>query len=169
MRAPPPCAGGRWMPPTRRETTIEEVKQMTAERILTNKGTGVATIAPDATLGEAAAMLVENNIGAVVVSRDGSQVEGILSERDLVRAMREKGADMFEVTVGELMTREVATCARGDATRGLLALMTERRIRHVPVVDAGRLVGIVSIGDVVKLRLDDLVSETEAMRDYISH
>ncbi len=141
---------------------------MTTERILRNKGAEVATIQPGATVTQAAELLAEKNIGAVVVSGDGAAVDGILSERDLVRAMRKRGADVFDMLVAELMTKEVTTCTLKDGTRGLLALMTDRRIRHLPVVDEGRLVGIVSIGDVVKLRLDDLVSETEAMRDYIS-
>ncbi len=142
---------------------------MTAERILRNKGADVATISPEATLAEAAAMLQARNIGAIVVSGDGARVEGIVSERDLVRALAMRGAEVFAARVADLMTADVATCRLGDASRGILARMTERRIRHLPVVEDGRLIGIVSIGDVVKLRLDDLVHETEAMREYITH
>jgi CBS domain-containing protein len=140
---------------------------MTAERILKNKGGAVATIAPTATVGDAVNLLASNNIGAVVVSSDGLKVEGILSERDVVRAMGGLQADIFDAAVSDLMTANVLTCSRGDGTRRMLATMTERRIRHLPVVEDGKLVGLVSIGDVVKIRLDDLATETEAMQDYI--
>ena len=142
---------------------------MTADRILRSKGGAIITIQPEATIADALAVLSDKNIGAVIVSADGVSVSGILSERDVVRAMHKSGASVFALPVAELMTKNVRTCTRTDPARSLLAVMTERRIRHLPVVDDGRLVGLVSIGDVVKLRLDDLVTETEAMRDYISH
>lgn len=140
---------------------------MTAEKILKNKGGAVATIAPTATVGDAVNLLASNNIGAVVVSSDRLKVEGILSERDVVRAMGGLQADIFDAAVSDLMTANVLTYSRGDGTRRMLATMTERRIRHLPVVEDGKLVGLVSIGDVVKIRLDDLATETEAMQDCI--
>lgn len=142
---------------------------MTAERILKTKGHTVLTIKPDASIMDAVALLSEKNIGAVVVSADGGKVDGILSERDLVRAMGKHRVALFDLKVQDLMTRNVFTCTSTDGTMSILARMTERRIRHLPVVDDGKLTGVISIGDVVKIRLDDLVAETEAMRDYITH
>jgi CBS domain-containing protein len=142
---------------------------MTAERILKTKGHAVLTIEPDASIMDAVALLAEKNIGAVVVSAEGGKVDGILSERDLVRAMGKHREALFDLKVRDLMTKNVFTCTSSDGTMSILARMTERRIRHLPVVDDGKLTGVISIGDVVKIRLDDLVAETEAMRDYITH
>jgi CBS domain-containing protein len=142
---------------------------MTADRILQTKGGTVITIQPKATVGDALAVLADNNIGAIIVSIDGDSVDGIISERDIVRAMHKGGPAVFDALVEELMTKDVRTCARTDPARGMLTIMTDRRIRHLPVVDAGKLIGLISIGDAVKIRLDDLVAETEAMRDYITH
>lgn len=141
---------------------------MTADRILKSKGGTVITIRPEASITDALAVLSNNNIGAIIVSTDGVAVDGILSERDIVRAMHRAGPKVFDTPVSELMTKNVRTCARGDPARGMLTVMTERRIRHLPVVDNGKLIGLISIGDAVKIRLDDLVAETEAMRAYIS-
>lgn len=141
---------------------------MNVETILAGKGRDVLTIAPDATIADAVRMLETRRVGAVVVSADGKAVGGILSERDIVHGLAKYGAVLLERRVGDLMTSDVETCAGGDTDREVLALMTERRFRHLPVVEDGALVGIVSIGDVVKSRLDGIAGEAEAMRDYIS-
>ncbi len=141
---------------------------MNVETILAGKGRDVATIAPDAAIADAVRMLQARRVGAVVVSTDGKVVSGILSERDIVHGLAEHGGALLDRRVGELMTRDVETCAGRDTDQEVLALMTERRFRHLPVVEDGVLAGIVSIGDVVKSRLDGIASEAEAMRDYIS-
>ncbi len=141
---------------------------MNVETILAGKGRDVLTIAPDAVIADAVQLLGAKGIGAVVVSADGKMVAGILSERDIVHGLAEHGGALLDRRVDELMTRDVETCSGRDTDQEVLALMTERRFRHVPVVEDGVLVGIVSIGDVVKSRLDGIASEAEAMRDYIS-
>ena len=141
---------------------------MNVETILTGKGRDVLTIAPDATIADAVRMLEERGVGAVVVSTDGKAVNGILSERDIVHGLAKHGGALLDRRVEELMTSDVETCTGGDTDREVLALMTERRFRHLPVVEDGALAGIVSIGDVVKSRLDGIAGEAEAMRDYIS-
>ena len=141
---------------------------MNVETILAGKGREVLTVAPDATIAYAIAALRARGVGAVVVSADNKAVAGILSERDIVHGLAEHGATLLERRVDQLMTRDVETCTGRDTDREVLALMTKRRFRHLPVVEDGALAGIVSIGDVVKSRLDGFVSEAEAMRDYIS-
>jgi CBS domain-containing protein len=141
---------------------------MTAARILSRKDSGTITIKPGAKISEAIGLLSENNIGAVIVSDDGHTVAGILSERDIIHGFQRAGASLLETQVGDLMTTDIQTCMPSDTLRNLLAIMTERRVRHLPVIEDGRLAGIVSIGDVVKMRLDDLVTEAEALRGYIS-
>ena len=141
---------------------------MTAARILSRKDTGTITIKSSAKISQAINVLSENNIGAVIVSDDGHSVSGILSERDIVHGFSRSGASLLETTVGNIMTTNVKTCSLTDTLGNLLAIMTERRFRHLPVIEDNRLVGIVSIGDVVKMRLDDLVTEAEALRGYIS-
>ena len=141
---------------------------MNVESILRNKGTRVTTIAPEARIVDAVAALRRNKIGALVVSRDGADVEGILSERDIVTAIAENGARALDLPVAEVMSRHVVTCRRDDAVADLAALMTERRIRHLPVVEDGKLVGIVSIGDVVKHRIDEVEGEASSMREFIA-
>ena len=141
---------------------------MTAARILSRKDSGTITIKSGATISEAIDLLSENNIGAVIVSDDGQTVSGILSERDIVHGFKRSGASLLEIRVSDIMTRNILTCVLADPLRNLLAIMTERRVRHLPVVEDDRLVGIVSIGDVVKIRLDDLVTEAEALRGYIT-
>jgi CBS domain-containing protein len=139
------------------------------QSIIGSKGTSVATIEQVATLTDAIARLGEHGIGALVVSGDGRAIEGIVSERDIVRAAARGGADSFRATVGSVMSTDVITCALGDGVDRLMSLMTERRIRHLPVVDdRGHLAGIVSIGDVVKARLAELESENQALNQYIS-
>jgi len=136
--------------------------------ILARKGTEVVTIRPDATLADAAASLGERDVGALVVSGDGRSVQGVLSERDIVRCLAESGAGALGRTVGEVMTAEVHTCERDTTADELMALMTTRRIRHVPVLEDDRLAGIVSIGDVVKSRIDELETQTEALQGYVT-
>ncbi len=141
---------------------------MNVETILAGKGRDVLTIEPDAVIADAVRLLGARGVGAVVVSADGKIVAGILSERDIVHGLAEHGGALLDRRVDELMTRDVKTCSGRDTDQEVLALMTERRFRHLPVVEDGVLAGIVSIGDVVKSRLDGIAGEAEAMRDYIS-
>jgi CBS domain-containing protein len=141
---------------------------MNVETILRNKGNWVATIRPDATIADAVDMLHRERIGAIVVSEDGAGVDGILSERDIVIALAEQAADLLSRTVGEIMTRDVVTCEPGDTVGELMAEMTSRRVRHLPVVADGRLCGIVSIGDLVKNRLDEVEFEAQSLRSFIA-
>ncbi len=141
---------------------------MNVETILAGKGRDVLTIEPDAVIADAVRLLGARGVGAVVVSADGKIVAGILSERDIVHGLAKHGGALLDRRVDELMTRDVKTCSGRDTDQEVLALMTERRFRHLPVVEDGVLAGIVSIGDVVKSRLDGIASEAEAMRDYIS-
>lgn len=140
---------------------------MNVQSILQRKGAEVATISQTASVCDAVRLLGERRIGALVVSGDGRAIEGIISERDVVRVAENGGLD--DITVGSVMSTDVVTCAVGDGVDRLMALMTERRIRHLPVVDdGGHLAGIVSIGDVVKARLTELEHENRALADYIS-
>jgi len=136
--------------------------------ILRNKGAAVATVRPEASVRELLAMLAEHNIGAVVVSTDGAVIIGIVSERDVVRRMHERGADILSAPVSSIMTAEVRTCGLDDDVEGLRRTMTERRFRHMPVLVDGRLAGIVSIGDVVKSTIDELETEREHLVGYIN-
>ncbi|NDU71153.1 CBS domain-containing protein [Actinomadura sp. DSM 109109] len=135
--------------------------------ILRRKGDAVATVRPDATVRQLLAVLAEHNIGAAVVSPDGSAISGIVSERDVVRRLHEHGAALLDRPVSEIMTAEVRTCGPDDRVDDLRHAMTEHRFRHVPVIGDGRLAGIVSIGDVVKSAIDELESEREHLVDYI--
>jgi CBS domain-containing protein len=139
---------------------------MTIAAILKTKGTEVVTLPPSATLAGAVALLAEKRIGAVPVV-EGDQVVGVFSERDVVYCLAAKGAAALELSVGEVMTAPARTVTPGEPVLGALSLMTRRRIRHLPVVEAGRLVGFVSIGDLVKHRIDRIEQEAEAMRSYI--
>ncbi len=126
----------------------------------------VITVAPDATVRELLALLAQHNIGAVIVSGDGAAVDGIVSERDVVRRMHaDEGA--LDGPVSSIMTADVHTCEAGSSLDELMSLMTERRIRHVPVVADGRLTGIISIGDVVKNRLAELEFERDQLDSYV--
>jgi CBS domain-containing protein len=136
--------------------------------IIDRKGAEVATVAPSATLADAAALLAEHGIGALVVSSDGRRIEGVLSERDIVRRLADTGAATLDMRVSDAMTAEVTTCTWETTVDELVVLMTERRIRHVPVEEGGALVGIVSIGDVVKSRLDELTLETDQLQAYVT-
>lgn len=126
----------------------------------------VVTIAPGASVADLVALLAEHNIGAVVASDDGEAVGGIVSERDVVRRLG-AGEGVLSSTVADIMTATVHTCAPADDLDELMAQMTERRIRHVPVVDGGRLVGVVSIGDVVKSRITQLEFERDQLDSYV--
>jgi CBS domain-containing protein len=141
---------------------------MNVEAILRSKGPAVATIKPDETVSSAVDALISRNIGALVVSEDGQSVDGIISERDLVHGLADRGAGLLSLKVAEVMTRRVATCQLSDTVDQLMAEMTNRRIRHFPVVDNGRLCGIVSIGDLVKSRLDEVEYEANSLRSFIS-
>ena len=136
--------------------------------LLEEKGRQVATVEPNRTSRDAVALLASHNIGALVVSTDGRAIEGILSERDVVRSMASLGPETLDQEVGALMSRDVWTCAPTDVVETLMATMTDRRIRHVPVLDDGALIGIVSIGDVVKHRVDELERDRNVLVDYIN-
>jgi CBS domain-containing protein len=135
--------------------------------VLRGKGGAVVTINPDATVAELLAGLAEHNIGAMVVAGpDG--VKGIVSERDVVRQLHNHGASVMSQPVSKIMTSMVSTCCKEDTVDSLTLLMTEQRVRHVPVLEDGQLIGIVSIGDVVKSRMQELESEHEQLQSYIT-
>lgn len=136
--------------------------------ILDRKGTDVFTIPPDAMLLAAADAMSEHNVGALVVSSDGRAVEGIISERDLVRELARRGTGAVKQTVADLMSTQVTTCGPDATVDDLMAAMTAERIRHVPILDDGALAGIVSIGDVVKVRLDELEVEKQSLEEYVT-
>jgi CBS domain-containing protein len=141
---------------------------MIVRQILKQKGSAVTAIAPTATVAEAAALLTRARIGAVVVVSEGGGILGILSERDIVHALPANGAAALGHSVERLMTRSVAVCAPEDTLETLMREMTARRVRHLPVVEDGRLAGIVSIGDVVKYRLAELERERAQLVDYVA-
>lgn len=141
---------------------------MNVATILTSKGSDVATIDQQSPLTQVVAELRDRGVGALVVSDDGEHIDGIISERDVVRALAAHGSGALGRTVASVMSKHVVTCAADDSVHELMASMTESRFRHLPVVDAdGVLGGIISIGDVVKSRLGELQSENEALTDYI--
>ena len=141
---------------------------MNVEAILRTKGNRVTTIRSDATIADAVEMLRQHGIGALVVSDGDGRVDGILSERDIVVALADDGTLLLARPVAEVMTRAVLVCTPEDTVAELMAEMTNRRIRHFPVVDDGKLVGIVSIGDVVKNRLDEIEFEASSLRSFIA-
>ncbi|MBB2912980.1 CBS domain-containing protein [Streptosporangium becharense] len=136
-------------------------------RILQHKGTEVTTVRPDVTVAELLAVLADNNIGAVVVSEDGSSIAGIVSERDIVRRLHDRGAGVLDAPVSSIMTAEVRTCSLDADVDELRHTMTTHRIRHVPVMRDGGLAGIVSIGDVVKSAIEELETEKAYLVDYL--
>ena len=140
---------------------------MQISQLLRRKGQDVATIDGGQSVRDALHLLAQHRIGALVVSADGRHIDGILSERDIARGLDERGADLLTEPVSAVMTAEVRTCGPEAGVHDLARMMTDHRIRHIPVVDAGALVGIVSIGDVVKARLDELESERAQLVDYI--
>jgi CBS domain-containing protein len=148
---------------TKREDTA-----MNVEAILRSKGSGIATIRPDATIAAAVHELKKRGIGALLVSADGKRLAGILSERDIVHALAEQGAALLAMTVDGLMTRKVITCVPEDTVSELMARMTQHRFRHLPVVRDGILIGIVSIGDLVKNRIEEVEFEANSLRSFIA-
>jgi CBS domain-containing protein len=140
---------------------------MTVKAILAAKGSDVVTIDPNSNVGAAAKILADRRIGALVVTGPDKRVVGIISERDVVRAFAERGASASNAPLTEVMTRKVVTCAPADTISSLMERMTTGKFRHLPVVEQGRLAGVVSIGDVVKYRLHEMESEQAALRDYI--
>jgi CBS domain-containing protein len=138
------------------------------ERILREKGSDIASVDETVTVAEALGELRRWNVGALVVSRDGEPLVGIISERDIVRALADVGADALDQRVAELMTIDVVTVDRHAPLEKLMEVMTERRIRHVPVVEDGELCGVISIGDVVKRRVEELETEKAQISDYIT-
>ena len=141
---------------------------MQVRQVIAQKELDVVTTRPEASIAEAAALLEEKNIGAVVVTLPDGAISGILSERDIVRGLPEHGGNLLDKKVGDLMTKDVTTCTPEDRIDDVMKLMTSGRFRHLPVVADGRLAGIISIGDVVKNRLRELESETSDLRQYIS-
>ena len=135
--------------------------------MIRRKGGNVITVRTDASVNELLSLLSEHKIGAVVVSDDGESVHGIVSERDIVRHLHTDGAALLDAPISQIMTSEVHTCTPDESLDDLSAAMTERRFRHVPVVVDGKLRAIVSIGDVVKNRIDDLQAERDQLRTYI--
>ena len=140
---------------------------MQVMQILKDKGAEVTTMAADTLIAEAVRTLNERRIGALVITGRLGNIEGILSERDLIHALAERGTDLLNARVSDLMTRQVFTCTPETSIEELMRQMTRRRIRHLPVLRDGQLCGIVSIGDVVKNRLLELETEATTLRDYI--
>src|SRR6476646_8258998 len=143
-----------------RETT------MTVRAILDTKGHNVQSVEPDAKLSAAVTILGARKIGAVLVMSNG-RIEGILSERDIVRVLGERGAAVLDEPVSAVMTRKVVSCKQSDTVAGIMEMMTSGKFRHLPVVEDGRLAGLISIGDIVKWRVREYEAEQEALREYI--
>ena len=139
---------------------------MTVRAILDTKGHNIQSVEPDARLSAAIKILGERKIGAVLVMSNG-RIEGILSERDIVRVLGERGAAVLDEPVDAVMTRKVVSCKQSDTVAEIMEMMTVGKFRHLPVVDAERVVGLISIGDVVKWRVREYEHEQEALRDYI--
>ena len=142
---------------------------MIVSQILRSKGSAVLAIAPDASAVEAARVMNERRVGALVVRRGHGKLEGIISERDIVTALAEHGTEAIERPVRALMTPadRLITCNPADTVDRVMAVMTDRRVRHLPVIDGTRLAGIISIGDVVKARIRETLAEVEAMTAYV--
>lgn len=140
---------------------------MLIRQILAGKGSDVVTTRPDATVTEVAKLLKAKRIGAVVVTDADGEICGIISERDLACGLADRGADLLGMRVGDVMTREISTCSPDDGIDRLMRQMTEGRFRHLPVVEDGRMIGIISIGDVVKHRIDQLQFERDQLDHYV--
>jgi CBS domain-containing protein len=140
---------------------------MHARDILKNKGNRIISADAEMSVADASRLLHDNRIGAVLVLKPDGRIAGIFSERDVVTGMAKHGAAVITMSVGSLMTREVMTCQPTDLIADIMAVMTARRIRHLPVVEDGQLLGIVSIGDVVKSRLDETAHEVDSLREYV--
>lgn len=141
---------------------------MLVSAILARKGGDIFFVQPAATVADATKMLRTHGVGALVVSEDGIVVTGIVSERDIVRQLAEVGPPVLEQSITSVMTVDVVTCTPADSTEQLMEVVTTRRIRHIPVVEDGRLTGVVSIGDIVAARVSELEDETSQLRDYIT-
>ena len=141
---------------------------MRISSLLAQKGSAVVTIPAGATVAEAVAELEKHRIGALVVSSDGSRIDGIVSERDIVRALGHEGADLLGQPVSSIMTASVVTCSPEDEVESLMSTMTDHRVRHVPIVVDGTLQGLVSIGDVVKSRIGELEKDRKELVEYIT-
>ncbi|MFZ1774691.1 MAG: CBS domain-containing protein [Rhizobiaceae bacterium] len=141
---------------------------MTVKSILDQKGRIVTTLNPGDTIAAAAKILADRKIGAAVVVRDGNKIAGILSERDIVRLVASGGAAALAKPVSSAMTAKVKTCAEDNTVNDVMTIMTEGRFRHLPVETNGKLAGIISIGDVVKRRIDEAIREAEQIRAYIA-
>ncbi|WP_454619785.1 CBS domain-containing protein [Bradyrhizobium cenepequi] len=139
---------------------------MTVRSILDSKGHQITSVPPDATLTDAIKTLGERKIGAVLVMKEG-RIEGVLSERDIVRVLGERGAAVLDEPVTAVMTRKVVSCRPSDTVAGIMEMMTLGKFRHLPVLEDGRVVGLISIGDIVKRRVSEYEAEQEALRDYI--
>jgi CBS domain-containing protein len=140
---------------------------MNVKAILAAKGGDIIDIEPSANLATAAQLLGARRIGVVVIRGAGGRLAGILSERDIVRAVGEQGAAALDLPVSQVMTREVETCGEDESVAWIMEQMTAKKFRHMPVMRGGKLVGLISIGDVVKQRVQQIERESEAMRDYI--
>ncbi len=141
---------------------------MLVSNLLEGKGTAVVTVTKEATVGDVVADLAHHRVGALVVSPDGSHIQGIVSERDIVKRLSVLHTELLDEPVSSIMSTEVRVCSPGDDVESIMNLMTTQRIRHVPVVESGRLVGIVSIGDVVKSRIEELEKDRNELMEYIS-
>jgi CBS domain-containing protein len=141
---------------------------MTVKAILDRKGSDVATIEPTAELASAVKLLAARRIGALVVTSSEREIAGIVSERDVIRVLAESGAAVLEQPVAQVMTRKVVTCTRADTMSNIMELMTAGKFRHLPVVEGNKLIGVISIGDVVKHRVQQIEFESAALRDYIT-
>ena len=141
---------------------------MTVKAILDEKGRDVVTISAGETLGNAAALLARKRIGAAVVVKPDGSIEGILSERDIVRAVAERKGACLDDAVSSVMTAKVKTCTETSTINDVMEIMTAGRFRHLPVAENGKLIGIISIGDVVKKRIEDVVREADEIRNYIA-
>lgn len=137
--------------------------------VLQDKGSEVVTVDPELVLSEVVALLDRHRIGAVVVSSDGRHIEGVLSERDIIRALAADGPSALQRSTSDVMTSEVYTCHPDSNVDALMSVMTDRRVRHVPVLADGELAGVVSIGDVVKSRISVLENETQVLHEYIAN
>jgi len=140
---------------------------MTVSVIVANKGREVVSIEPNASLAEAVRLLAEKRIGAAVILGADRRLAGIISERDIVRVLAERGAAVLDEPVSRTMRRKVESCNESETVSQIMQRMTEGKFRHMPVVDQGQVVGVVSIGDIVKYRLREMERESTAMRDYI--
>ncbi len=141
---------------------------MFVRQILASKGGDIVTISPSANVADVAALMSKERIGAVVVLDHDAHIAGIVSERDVTRGLAEHGASILAMTAGQIMTTEVVSCRPDDGVDKLMQKMTAGRFRHLPVLEKGQMVGIVSIGDIVKFRLEELEAEASMLQDYIA-